>query len=370
MVNRERKRLAFTLIELLVVIAIIAILVALLLPAVQQAREAARRTQCKNNLKQLGLAMHNYHDVHQIFPCQAQRFTNGPQPAGTIGDYSWIAMSLSFLDQAPLYNRLEFEAPAGTVWDRNSNLKSANMQKLRKTPLKAVMCPSAAQPNVVNGIPDKWQVTGYRWAGANAGSGPTGPVTGGPPGAKTDYVGNLGHIWGGWKDCNAVPDALVNDAIPGTNFGTKGRNPGTPWVNGERANEWVKGNGVFTYGGGVTIAQITDGTSNTVAVFENMHWVGGNAQIFNEAHSHYGGWISPLGAVHTLRNPINNKNRNWLQGSQGGGDLRCESPSSYHTGGIQVTLADGSVRFISENIDHGTRYRIAVRNDGIPTGEF
>ena len=364
------RRTAFTLIELLVVIAIIAILIALLLPAVQQAREAARRSACKNNMKQLGLAMHNYHDVHQIFPCQMNRYTNGPMPAGQMGDYSWIAMALPFLDQTPLYQQIEFEPPPGTVWDRNSNGKSANMQQIRQTALEVVMCPSAAQPNVVNGIPgDKWQVFGYRWSNASAGSGPQGPSNN-PLAAKTDYVGNLGQIWGGWKDCNAVPDSLVNNALPGTNLGTKGPNPGTPWVNGERSNEWARVNGVFNYGGGVKIAQITDGPSNTVAIFENMHWIGGNQPIFNESHSHFGGWISPLGAIHTMRNPINNKNRAWLQGSQGGGDLRCESPSSYHTGGIQVVLCDGSVRFLSENIDHGVRYKISVRNDGLATGQF
>src|SRR5688572_17707501 len=101
------RRRGFTLIELLVVIAIIAILIALLLPAVQQAREAARRTQCKNNMKQLGLAFHNYHDSHKRFPMSYVAFVtpaNGSQDV----DFNWgyMTMLLPFIDQAPLFNQL------------------------------------------------------------------------------------------------------------------------------------------------------------------------------------------------------------------------------------------------------------------------
>src|SRR5436190_7695238 len=101
-VQRLRKRRAFTLIELLVVIAIIAVLIALLLPAVQQAREAARRSQCKNNLKQFGLAMHNYHDTYKVFPSASGG--NGFSPHARI---------LPYMDQAPLYNTLNFQTPTG-----------------------------------------------------------------------------------------------------------------------------------------------------------------------------------------------------------------------------------------------------------------
>src|ERR1700709_2477916 len=96
MLTRNR-RTGFTLIELLVVIAIIAVLIALLLPAVQQAREAARRSQCKNNLKQLGLAMHNYHDTYKVFPTASGG--NGFSPHARI---------LPYVDQAPLYGTLNF----------------------------------------------------------------------------------------------------------------------------------------------------------------------------------------------------------------------------------------------------------------------
>ncbi len=119
-----KMRRGFTLIELLVVIAIIAILIALLLPAVQQAREAARRSQCKNNLKQIGLALHNYHDTFKILPISN---------AGCSGKrYGWIPMLLPYIDQANIYNAFDFDLAA---WQGN------NFQHLQK-PYNAFLCPS------------------------------------------------------------------------------------------------------------------------------------------------------------------------------------------------------------------------------------
>jgi len=344
-------RRAFTLIELLVVIAIIAILVALLLPAVQQAREAARRTQCKSNLKQLGLAMHNYHDVHGIFPCQNSRHGQNPaQPANQTGDFSWIAMALPFLDQTPLYEQLDFVNETGTPWNRDSNHKGTN-NAVRQTVLSSLLCPSNEMPGIVRDS----RSGGYRWSS-------------GQPGARTDYVGSLGFIWGGWKDCNAVPDSLIaGKNSNGTPLGQKGQ-AGSPWVNGENANEWSRVNGVFNYGGGHKIAQIVDGTSQTVAVFENYHWRGGNRALFDFRASTYSAWITPMGAVHNLRNPINAFNHpTWQQGPN---DLRCESPGSNHDGGCHALLADGAVVFLNEGIDHTTRYRLGVRNDRNQLADF
>ena len=127
-------RRAFTLIELLVVIAIIAVLIALLLPAVQQAREAARRTQCRNNLHQLGLALHNYHDTHSTFPfgvCVVGY-------SGAYHDWSWASMLLPFVDEAAIYNSCNFSLRA---WESNT-LVPANKTSVMHA-LNQFLCPTS-----------------------------------------------------------------------------------------------------------------------------------------------------------------------------------------------------------------------------------
>lgn len=350
----NRGRRAFTLIELLVVIAIIAILIALLLPAVQQAREAARRTQCKNNLKQLGLAMHNYHDVFKSFPQNTSRITGTATAANSMPQFSWLVNTLPYLEQASLFSAFSYDqnvddGAGGTIaGDRNHNGIGVNAALATKV-MQAFLCPSNPQ----GGVRTNQISGGYRWNGTT-------------PKAGTDYVGNLGHVWHGWKDCGAVPDALVNNALPGLNLGTRGQ-PGTPWINGENAGSAGQSNGVFKFIGGTSIRDLTDGTSNTIAVFENMHWRGGNGAVFRKDVSQYSGWVTPLGAMHNMRNPINNTKADWQQNQN---DLRCESPSSFHTGGVQILLADGSVHFLNENVDHGIRYKLAVKNDNLVVGEF
>lgn len=132
-------RRGFTLIELLVVIAIIAILIALLLPAVQQAREAARRTQCKNHLKQIGLAMHNYLDTHSVFPPGSVYNNNTSDPRNCINALVFI---LPYMDQSPLYAKWDFN-----VVQTHSNNKTAN-----GTPLSPYFCPSRSRPALISGV--------------------------------------------------------------------------------------------------------------------------------------------------------------------------------------------------------------------------
>ncbi|HUQ69794.1 MAG TPA: DUF1559 domain-containing protein, partial [Planctomycetaceae bacterium] len=146
MTMRQRLRHGFTLIELLVVIAIIAILIALLLPAVQQAREAARRTQCKNNLKQIGLAMHNYHDIHNTFP-PSFIMRNPPSANANAVErsmYGWGSLILPQIDQAPLFNQLN----VGTTL-LETNLINGNLAALQ-TSFPAFRCPSDTGPQLNN----------------------------------------------------------------------------------------------------------------------------------------------------------------------------------------------------------------------------
>ena len=358
MMKRSAKLRGFTLIELLVVIAIIAILIALLLPAVQQAREAARRTQCKNNLKQLGLACHNYHDVYNQFPLNYYNGNNNNNPGGSDPNNatyrqtssSWVMAAMPYFEQANLYQQFDFGNTAGDAPNCGLNHDSVRDLELYKTVIPALLCPSNDQQSIRNNQiiePDNggWGAPYNR------------------PKAGLDYVGNMGHAWAGWKDCGAVPD--FQDPT-GKNRFQRGpvKKPGTPWVN-ERWNiDGPRLQGVFGYRHSAKIRDMIDGTTNTIMVFEAMHWRGGNNGTFNYGHTDDANWASALGAIGNLRNPINNKF------TQGDGDIRCWSMSSRHTGGAQACLGDGSVKFISENIDHVLRYNLSDKNDGETVGEF
>lgn len=151
LVNLRKNRVrGFTLIELLVVIAIIAILIALLLPAVQQAREAARRTQCKNNLKQLGLALHNYHDVFNTFPPNgANAPSQGPSCGGRFNQswlsWSGMAMLLPYIEQANIYNQINFSNQWNCNADYPQNYAAARAKSPR-SPVQAILVPESFTP--------------------------------------------------------------------------------------------------------------------------------------------------------------------------------------------------------------------------------
>lgn len=327
--HSQRKRSSgFTLIELLVVIAIIAILVALLLPAVQQAREAARRSQCKNNLKQLGLALHNYHDVFNCFvPRKGGTDGCSSSPRGNCQRLSGFMGIMPYLDQAPLYN-------------------------------------------IVQG-------------GGGAGNKPPG----GPEG------------WAGWTQWNVTIPALLcpsDGLVPNTvrsnnymfNIGDSARNP--------RDSQTVRG--MFGFRRCVRIRDVVDGTSNTIAMSEAVR---GNAGLNSSGQNHR--FINTIamgqdpinapGACMTLTNGQNWVNGTQVKGRRGtalwdGQAERCGfttilppnapscsagtnpnadatdsalPPTSMHVGGVQVLMVDGSVRFISENLDTGN---LAVASPG------
>ena len=339
----RQRRHGFTLIELLVVIAIIAVLIALLLPAVQQAREAARRSQCKNNLKQLGLACHNYHDSFGQFP---QNYDGRPYNEKTnnnwqtgYGDFGWIVMALPYMDQAPLYNRFNFSDNSGGCnscgWTSPSNLPLAS------TVIPSLMCPSNPQPNTVN-----VDVAGCSGGGAsNVG--------------RTDYTGNLGFIAGDWRSC------LVQDGgnIPLTKNTTE--TVGLvldAWGEGGTEGTYLLGmNGVFSFMGTARISDITDGSSNTILVMEDHHWSKGRTQP--QSYAGDVGWASPM-QVSTAANLVNQ--------TYGYNDPhKCHGISSTHVGGAQIMMSDGSVRFLSENIGLTILQAIANRNGGVPVpGDF
>jgi len=347
----RRQSRAFTLIELLVVIAIIAVLVSLLLPAVQQAREAARRTQCKNNLKQLGLAIHNYHDVHQVLPAAyigqvggsgvaygiAYPDDNGNGPSG----FGWGTLLLPQLEQAPLFQSLNFSEPCWAPAHATA----------AKTKLSVFLCPSATGGS--DGfIVEKW-TSGTSAAPAN-------PVPFSPEMtfAHSHYVTNAG-IHQPWGRTPAYSiDFSIPEPIPATgNFATQ--------------------DGPFYRNSRIQFKDVTDGLSSTVflgehsSVLSNKTWYG---TVPNAATCPKGTWPSECNSAGCLlgahSGPDTHDHPQVIIHAPNHPFGHTDEMYSEHEGGANVLLGDGSVRFISEFIDGFVWVGMSTRNGGEVIGEF
>jgi prepilin-type N-terminal cleavage/methylation domain-containing protein/prepilin-type processing-associated H-X9-DG protein len=351
MFHRRPKR-GFTLVELLVVIAIIGILVALLLPAVQAAREASRRSNCANNLKNIGLACHNYADkFKEAFPYNAgfHRPDGDANPERVTPAFSWLFQILPYMEYEAVYLKFNHKRHP------NDNMYPGvpggqTNEQLAATIIQTFLCPSNGQ----DPVPDQLQWWGYQPDdGAWDKHGPNRIRA-----ARTDYVGSLGHLWSGWRDLQSLPDF----PDPGYNRFVKG-SAGTPWVNGEYYNEQRNCNGVFRYNGQWKLSDIKDGTANTIAVYEDYHWWMGtkNSAIktINKNINEDAAWIVDISAVGNMRQPLNNRNIAWL--GDWDNDPRAHGWSSDHPGGANAVRADGSVQFYNDTIDHITRYSLATR---------
>jgi prepilin-type N-terminal cleavage/methylation domain-containing protein/prepilin-type processing-associated H-X9-DG protein len=343
----------FTLIELLVVIAIIAVLIALLLPAVQQAREAARRSQCKNNMKQLGLALHNYEGSHKMFP--PSRFDPktciGVPYAPQTGDcssnpnttsyISWSVMCLPYMDQAPLFGMYNNNRP---WWEAvNAGIVS--------TSLPVFSCPSTPGTNRLDPA----------WGPAlNGSAAPQWSMAG-------DY-GSMNEIKSAYYTGNGIPD------LSGT-LGSQGVLVKPPLV--------------------PRVADVLDGTSNTMMVVETAGkpdvYVAGKkmtatgyaasnskakakvAIIAGNYYNHDGtGWADPDAGL-SLDGTTRSASDPTGFTIGGRGMINATNVSevySFHMGGANVTMADGSVRFISENVDWVTFGALCTRAGGETLGEF
>jgi prepilin-type N-terminal cleavage/methylation domain-containing protein len=367
------RRKGFTLIELLVVIAIIAVLIALLLPAVQQAREAARRTQCKNNLKQLGLACHNYADIFGQFPINSDgRSTFGNTSTGggaacpaTVGNFGWVCRILPQFDQAPLYNNINFNDQTPNPGDQSAGWSSPNNLPATSTVLTALLCPSNPQSHKVT-------ADGSMCAAQTWGNYPQIQMNGGTAMVgRADYSGNLGFVlddlfpsnplnlpsnWQNWQGTTAAE-------VPGQAFAIA-----WGYTSYNVADPLTFNDGTFGYTGAATIAQVTDGTSNTLLICENHHWAWGpTAPGTNNGNS--GAWASPLNLLTMINginynagtNPSSNGTWNWMATTGMG---------STHVGGAHALLCDGSARFISQNTSIFVLQAIATRSGGEPVGDF
>jgi len=325
MMRRQRggsPKPGFTLIELLVVIAIIGVLIALLLPAVQAAREAARRAQCVNNLKQLGLAVHNYMSSNSdTMPIgiQWQRYNTGCGISTSSSIFEPLCM---FMEQQQIFNAINFSVNAFLPDNRTIHAIGNNV----------LWCPSDPQVAKIRQLPDG--------------------DTFDPPGtvvkmAYTSYAGNSGT----WTQ-TAVPP---NGTFPGCNY-----TGGSLWD-----MKIGNMNGLFYMGSSVKIADISDGTSNTMMFTERAH------AILSDTDKVCWHWWTSGNYGDTMfltLFPINpqKKLKNAAIGGGGNGNAYVAAPSSLHPGGANFCMADGSVKFIKETINAWP----FNQQTGIPTNVF
>ncbi len=330
---RTKHRSGFTLIELLVVIAIIAVLVSLLLPAVQQAREAARRSQCKNNLKQLGLAIHNYHDTHNISPPGALALladgtaataTKNKKTDVVLGSWSWSVFILPYLDQSPLYNSL---TPNG------GNFPTAPNDATR-TSLSVFKCPTETSSDLHTAV-------------AMGGNGSDGH-------ARSSYP--------------AVVGSGSNADYYNTTASTT--------------------RGMFWYNSNVRLRDVSDGLSNTMMVVERFWdgtdseqrrgcvWVG-RVPYVKIGSVEQGNKYSTFVRVENSADWAINGNNNNATASQHAGTGQVTTGGSGDSGkiqkggvGINLLMGDGSVRFASSNMDGATWQLLGQMADGQVMGEF
>jgi len=324
--NIQNPKLGFTLVELLVVIAIIGILIALLLPAVQSAREAARRMQCSNNMRQLALALHNYHSARNVFPPEAfVASTSCTPPTSTWRGAPWTVVVLPHLENTALYEQFHLDGPFYALGDYPTDTVHAKNRVAQEIPNPRYQCPT--DPN----------------------SGPDEP--------NTNYVACQG---GG-----AESDAVCRN-----------------WQS--QNHRLFFDNGVIYRNSRVRIEDIRDGTSNTFLLGETRWWCSGPANDHDGAFTTWASsvrtattWSHPntaAAAVDPINNPLVDFDPLTLHSLQGGPSLLIgtwgRAFGSHHPGGCHFAMADGSVHFLSESISQTVYRQLGARADGGPIGGF
>lgn len=305
--SRSQKR-GFTLIELLVVIAIIAILIALLLPAVQQAREAARRTQCKNNLKQIGLAMHNYHDVHNGLPVAQFSCCWG----------TWLVGIMPYIDQANQYNRYEFNRKYGIPVDNARYGHAANLP-VTTTRFAAYSCPSDTPNSPFSGITNHNYAVNFGNTGYAQQSTLNGVTFGEAPFRLSDYLAPARN-----RKFRDITDGLTSTFL---------------------------------------VAEVLQGQGNDLRGFA---WWGDASQFTT--------YLPPNSSlpdrIYSSYYCNNLPDRNLPCAASTTSEPTMFAARSRHVGGVQVTMGDGSSRFISENIDIDLYRGLSTAQGSEVLGEF
>ncbi|RUL88307.1 DUF1559 domain-containing protein [Tautonia sociabilis] len=339
-IRTRSRRLGFTLIELLVVIAIIGVLIALLLPAVQSAREAARRAQCTNNLKQLALACHNYHDVVGKFPTGMYLHpVFGPATGLAWNNSSWLVLLTPQMEQQSLYNAVNFSIMWGTNlgggWRWNPQYMGHQNATVRETVINSLICPSDdSDPIDTTNADEIWD----------------------SPAAGTSYVGNMGDnclaCSGSLGDPRNGQLILCSDTGRYCRLPQLGHNR---LSNEQHDNGTTAGSGIFwAWGSNVGIDSIRDGTSNTFLAGEQIRRVT-RWNSWCHANQSVGSTAVPLNFKRVASNGTYPDVGNWT---------KQITFRSLHPGGANFAMADGSVKFIKETINFNIYQALSTRKQG------
>jgi prepilin-type N-terminal cleavage/methylation domain-containing protein/prepilin-type processing-associated H-X9-DG protein len=369
-IRRKRSHFGFTLIELLVVIAIIAVLIALLLPAVQSAREAARRAQCTNNLKQIGLAMHNYHDQTGSYPPGCIQLVNAATgPAGNpwtaqSTDLCWRVMILPQMEGNNVYNAINLSV--STVADSGGDV--SGFITVWNATFTSWLCPSDGT-NGGGRMPSNTPAGQWTNQPIDPATGTTSATT-----PVSNYAGSFGDNY-----CGGV---LCAPGLPWETPWNGNPLPGQPRIgwNGYWGTSFGPPDG-FTLGGGTmrgyfdyrntakppNVASITDGTSNTIMVGEVLPSAAADSNFwfFNGA---YAGTTTPLGWQANTYPPAGPKCLGQWQNTTAPTNCRYSAAAkgfvSLHPGGSNIGFGDGSVRFLKNSISLVTYCAIGSRAGG------
>jgi prepilin-type N-terminal cleavage/methylation domain-containing protein/prepilin-type processing-associated H-X9-DG protein len=354
------RRRGFTLIELLVVIAIIAVLIALLLPAVQAAREAARRAQCVNNLKQIGLAMHNYHSVNNVFPLGASSAW-----WDAVGDYNVkqnfgpLALSLGFMELQSVYNTLNF------IWGCEDNTTIA-CYLINSTgtnaQIKSFICPS----DPYAGVPDHNNTTNTNnyygcvgtstWFGLIGHAAPVPNVQGWVPTINMPSTGMF--TWQASYGVQSCLDGTSNTILfSEACVGNQNQQPRQRFIG-------LQGAGISQAAMVLDAWTAQAAVQQAVTLCNTVYQAGATANIDLQRGEEYAHGVMAMNMFNTIV-PPNGVGRTWTHcGNDASSRAVFSNADSYHTGGVNTLMSDGSVKFMKDSISQNVWWALGTKANG------